>query len=187
MTIRTRFILFLAFTVISCAKDDPTIPDIDTPPVNDDPELTAIESTFGGKIDLDNLYNYAEQAVPTYITKDNTRGNRISNLEATFGRVLFYDKKLSLTNTVACASCHQQQLAFGDNEALSSGIKAFQRLARGFQRGAERIVNYAKHKLTSGRIEGFNSLISKLFIKARGVKDLEYMELRLRYASIMRI
>ncbi len=71
--------------------------------------------------------------------------------------------------------------------AQSSGIKAFQRLARGFQRGAERIVNYAKHKLTSGRIEGFNSLISKLFTKARGVKDLEYMELRLRYASIMRI
>ncbi|MFT5906200.1 MAG: hypothetical protein ACI9E1_001806, partial [Cryomorphaceae bacterium] len=41
--------------------------------------------------------------------------------------------------------------------------------------------------LTSGRIEGFNSLISKLFIKARGIKDLEYMELRLRNASIMRI
>lgn len=122
MIIRTKFVLFLALAVISCAKDDPTIPDIDTPPVNDDPELTAIESTFGGKIDLDNLYNYAEQAVPAYITKDNTRGNRISNLEATFGRVLFYDKKLSLTNTVACASCHQQQLAFGDNVALSRGI-----------------------------------------------------------------
>lgn len=122
MIIRTKFVLFLALAVLSCAKDDPTIPDIDTPPVNDDPELTAIENTFGDKIDLDNLYNYAEQAVPDYITKDNTRGNRISNLEATFGRVLFYDKKLSLTNTVACASCHQQQLAFGDNLALSSGI-----------------------------------------------------------------
>lgn len=122
MIIRTKFVLFLALAVISCTKNDPTIPDIDTPPVNDDPELTAIERTFGGKIDLDNLYNYAEQTVPAYITKDNTRGNRIRDLEATFGRVLFYDKKLSLTNTVACASCHQQQLAFGDNEALSSGI-----------------------------------------------------------------
>lgn len=122
MIIRTKFVLFLALAVLSCAKDDPTIPDIDTPPVNDDPELTAIESTFGGKIDLDNLYNYAEQAVPDYITKDNTRGNRISDLEATLGRVLFYDKKLSLTNTVACASCHQQPLAFGDNAALSRGI-----------------------------------------------------------------
>lgn len=122
MIIRTKFVLFLALAVLSCAKDDPTIPDIDTPPINDDPELTAIESTFGGKIDLDNLYNYAEQAVPDYITKDNTRGNRISDLEATLGRVLFYDKKLSLTNTVACASCHQQPLAFGDNVALSRGI-----------------------------------------------------------------
>ncbi|MFT5906093.1 MAG: transposase, partial [Cryomorphaceae bacterium] len=71
--------------------------------------------------------------------------------------------------------------------AQSSGLASFRRLAKGFLRGAERIVNYAKHKLTSGRIEAFNSLISKLFIKARGIKDLEYMELRLRYASIMRI
>lgn len=122
MTFRIKFILFLALAIISCAKDDSTIPDIEAPPVTDDPELTAIELTFGGKIDLDNLYKYADQAVPDYITKDNTGGNRISNLEATLGRVLFYDKKLSLTNTVACASCHQQQLAFGDNVALSSGV-----------------------------------------------------------------
>ena len=54
--------------------------------------------------------------------------------------------------------------------ALSSGIKAFERLARGFQKGADRIVNYAEHKLTSGRIEGFNSLISKLYHSAKQIR-----------------
>lgn len=73
------------------------------------------------------------------------------------------------------------------NLAESSKIRPFMRLARSFRRGADRITNYAKHKLTSGRIEGFNSLVSKLMVKARGIRDLEYMELRLRYASIMRI
>jgi len=71
--------------------------------------------------------------------------------------------------------------------AASSDIKAFQPLSRCFMRGAEKIVNYAKYNLTSGRIEGTNSLISKLFSKARGIKDLDYMHLRLCYASIMRI
>ncbi len=33
---------------------------------------------------------------------------------ATLGRVLFYDKKLSLNNTVSCASCHHQEKAFAD-------------------------------------------------------------------------
>jgi cytochrome c peroxidase len=30
--------------------------------------------TFSGKIDLNKLQNYANQTVPTYITKDNTVG-----------------------------------------------------------------------------------------------------------------
>lgn len=39
----------------------------------------------------------------------------------TFGRVLFYDKKLSADATVSCASCHQQSLAFSDDKAFSNG------------------------------------------------------------------
>jgi cytochrome c peroxidase len=48
--------------------------------------------------------------------------NPITNEAATLGRVLFYDKKLSLNNQVACASCHHQANAFADNVALSSGF-----------------------------------------------------------------
>src|SRR4029077_8099701 len=43
--------------------------------------------------------------------------------KATLGRVLFYDKNLSMTGTVACGSCHKQNLGFSDNTALSDGFK----------------------------------------------------------------
>ncbi|MES2678902.1 MAG: cytochrome c peroxidase [Bacteroidota bacterium] len=73
-------------------------------------------------IDLTNLDNYALQSKPAYINKDNTGANPINDKAATLGRVLFYDKKLSAANTIACASCHQQQFAFGDTARLSTGV-----------------------------------------------------------------
>ena len=41
---------------------------------------------------------------------------------ATLGRVLFYDKNLSVDNSIACASCHQQENAFGDADDVSTGV-----------------------------------------------------------------
>ena len=74
-----------------------------------------------GIIYLDNLYNYANQDIPSYITLDNTDDNFISDELATLGRVLFYDKQLSLDNRTSCASCHQQDVAFGDTDQVSTG------------------------------------------------------------------
>lgn len=74
-------------------------------------------------LDLNNLDNYANQNVPDYITKNNTPGfNPITDAGATLGRVLFYDKQLSVDFSTACASCHQQENAFGDLDALSQGV-----------------------------------------------------------------
>jgi cytochrome c peroxidase len=42
---------------------------------------------------------------------------------ATLGRVLFYDRNLSVNNSLACASCHKQSLAFADNVAFSVGFE----------------------------------------------------------------
>ena len=81
-----------------------------------------IDAMFNGRIDLNNLPNYANQAIPNYIDKDNTQGNGITNTGATLGRVLFYDTMLSIDNTVSCASCHQQAHAFGDPEVGSEGV-----------------------------------------------------------------
>ncbi|WP_462253953.1 cytochrome-c peroxidase [Ekhidna sp.] len=44
------------------------------------------------------------------------------NNQATLGRVLFYDKQLSINNGVSCASCHKQANAFSDNLQFSRGF-----------------------------------------------------------------
>ncbi len=68
-------------------------------------------------------HNYADQDVPSYIDHDNTPiHNRMNDTIASLGRVLFYDKKLSIDETISCASCHQQEYAFGDTAALSTGV-----------------------------------------------------------------
>ena len=74
-------------------------------------------------LDLTQLYSYANQMVPSYIQKDNTPPNNpISDIGATLGRVLFYDKRLSRNGTVSCASCHQQENGFGDKARASAGV-----------------------------------------------------------------
>ncbi|MEP1096970.1 MAG: cytochrome-c peroxidase, partial [Cyclobacteriaceae bacterium] len=94
--------------------------------VNDEPlgvaGQEAILEQFGGSIDLANLPNYANQAVPGYINEDNTDGNPITDGGAVLGRVLFYDTNLSSDNTIACASCHKQEFAFGDDAIASTGV-----------------------------------------------------------------
>lgn len=69
------------------------------------------------------LHNYANQKVPNYITRDNTPSNNLRNdTIATLGRVLFYDKNLSINNTISCASCHKQEFAFSDPATVSQGV-----------------------------------------------------------------
>ena len=81
-----------------------------------------VEAEFGSSVDLENLANYANQEVPSYITKNNSFGNAITDKGATLGRVLFYDKKLSSNNTVSCSSCHKQEFAFSDPNVASNGV-----------------------------------------------------------------
>jgi len=75
-------------------------------------------------IDVVNFLNYANLPVPDYLSnRDNTpNNNAITNQGATLGRVLFYDKNLSSNNTISCASCHQQSLAFSDDATVSVGL-----------------------------------------------------------------
>lgn len=55
--------------------------------------------------------------------EDNTPNNNpITNSGATLGRVLFYDTKMSLNNTVSCASCHEQSKGFSDSNTFSVGF-----------------------------------------------------------------
>lgn len=108
------FVFGLLCTLLyACSKENET-PEVETP--------SAIETTFKGKIDIKNLLNYAQQSIPSYISKDNTTTNPITDKGATLGRVLFYDKQLSANNTVSCATCHIQKFAFSDTLVASVGV-----------------------------------------------------------------
>jgi cytochrome c peroxidase len=65
----------------------------------------------------------AHLTTPNITGQINTPGNNpITDDGATLGRVLFYDKNMSVNNTVACASCHKQANAFTDNVVKSTGF-----------------------------------------------------------------
>jgi len=82
---------------------------------------TGQSQNSNGVLDLNNLYDYLYQDVPDPIlsVKNPLENDALDNGIVTLGRVLFYDKNLSVNNTVSCASCHKQEFAFGDNEIVS--------------------------------------------------------------------
>jgi cytochrome c peroxidase len=47
--------------------------------------------------------------------------NRTTDAGAALGRVLFHDRRLSITNTVSCASCHLQSHGFATPERFPTG------------------------------------------------------------------
>jgi len=53
--------------------------------------------------------------------KDESRSS-FTNATATLGRVLFYDRNLSINGNISCGSCHDQSKAFSDGLAGSPGF-----------------------------------------------------------------
>ena len=78
---------------------------------------------LAGGIDVSDLFGYAAEQAPAYLVHDNAPAdNAVTDAGATLGRVLFYDRALSLNGTVSCASCHRQAFAFGDTAHRSVGF-----------------------------------------------------------------
>ncbi|MEM9548258.1 MAG: cytochrome c peroxidase [Bacteroidota bacterium] len=71
------------------------------------------------------VYDYSadfdQEFFVNHVGEKDIRSRR-GNHKATLGRVLFYDTKLSLNESVSCASCHKQELAFADDLAFSEGF-----------------------------------------------------------------
>ena len=118
-TKKTKVILSLVISVavliIACSKDETEI---------------AQEDLVAKYLNLPATpYNYANPSLPAYLSAPPIQGqintpadNQITDLGATLGRVLFYDKTLSKNKTISCASCHKQENAFSDFEVLSKGF-----------------------------------------------------------------
>jgi cytochrome c peroxidase len=117
------------FCIVGCSKNDEitivpsTTPGGTTTAITTVDPYAAIKLAFGANIDPTVLENYANQGKPAYIVKNNLGNNVITDKTATLGRVLFYDKNLSINNTISCASCHKQNFAFGDTALVSAGVE----------------------------------------------------------------
>jgi cytochrome c peroxidase len=106
------------FVIIACNKN------------NDDTNDPAPVDPVAAALNLPATpFNYANPAMPAYLNAPNIlgqintpAGNPITDNGATLGRVLFYDKNLSLNNTISCASCHKQANGFSDPVAKSLGF-----------------------------------------------------------------
>jgi cytochrome c peroxidase len=82
----------------------------------------------------------------SYIPADNPQTDKKIEL----GRLLFFDKRLSKNNTIACASCHLPTMAFTDGKPVSTGIN---KLKGG--RSAPAAINrvYSKAQFWDGRAD----------------------------------
>jgi cytochrome c peroxidase len=74
-------------------------------------------------------YHYANPTLPPgflvnpIAAQDNTPAdNPVTNAGARLGRVLFYDKRLSLNQTISCSSCHQREHGLSDPRRFSVGF-----------------------------------------------------------------
>jgi len=103
-----------------------------TPLVKKTVAVTNVTTTINDQIlDLPDVPHSYEVELPEFIINTpspwggNTGNNSlglVTDEGATLGRVLFYDKKLSLDQTVSCESCHKQEFSFADGKAFSNGI-----------------------------------------------------------------
>ncbi len=54
------------------------------------------------------------------------KDNPLTKEKVELGKLLFFDKRLSKNNTIACASCHMPSLAFTDGQPVSTGVHRLQ-------------------------------------------------------------
>jgi cytochrome c peroxidase len=103
---------------------------VSTPPT---PTPTPTPDPFAGvreylNLDLTALPNYANPDYPVHydaaaLAQDNTPANNpVTDRGAVLGRVLFFDRRLSINDTVSCASCHQQGTGMTDARRFSAGF-----------------------------------------------------------------
>ncbi|MGZ9188795.1 MAG: cytochrome-c peroxidase [Nitrospira sp.] len=113
-----------------------------------------------------------------YIPADNPQTAKKIEL----GRILFFDKRLSKTNTVACANCHMPGLAFTDGQAVSQGIN---RLQGG--RSAPTAINrvYSKVQFWDGRAQTLEEQSTGPFINPveHGFLDYDEMTTKMKKLS----
>jgi len=68
--------------------------------------------------------------------------------------------------------------------AAVSGVDALRRFGRSMLKVKEEILNFIKHPITIGPLEAFNATIERIIYRACGVRNLDYLFLKLRQESL---
>ena len=68
--------------------------------------------------------------------------------------------------------------------AEETNMLYLKKFAKSLRKHGDGICNYAKHKLTSARIEAGNISIGMIRKRARGIKDTDYFKLKIRQSSL---
>ena len=80
-----------------------------------------LDLEFGKPLDYETVLPAYFQAALS--ANDNTPAGAPASSDAiTLGRVLFYDRRLSINDAVSCASCHHQDRGFADDKRFSLGF-----------------------------------------------------------------
>jgi len=82
----------------------------------------------------------------------------------------------------AWAKKHFQRWISWAREA--ENIPGLHRFADSLEKSKEEILNFFKHRITLGRLEGFNNLIARMVHRACGYDDMRYLFLKLRQDSL---
>lgn len=111
---KIKYFLFMslfAISLTSCLKDQ-----VDTETRAYSQEEYAVLQTV---LDLPIEANNYDLQLPQHLGSSRVNSEKH---QATLGRVLFYDKKLSKNQMVSCASCHEAEKAFADDNTFSEGF-----------------------------------------------------------------
>ncbi len=68
--------------------------------------------------------------------------------------------------------------------ALACRVLRVEKFARSIGKRTREVLNAVRYQVTNGRIEGFNNLISRVLHRGCGYRDVEYLKLKLRQASL---
>lgn len=83
--------------------------------------LSVVVSCNKGKSPVPEAAPLEEPVLPEQSYDYNSK-HGVDNDLATLGRVLFYDRNMSVNKTVSCGSCHKQEFAFADNVRVNKGF-----------------------------------------------------------------
>jgi transposase len=86
-----------------------------------------------------------------------------------------------------CAGSYEEMASQLESWCLiadASNMTYLKKFAKSLRRHCIGICNYAKHQLTSARIEAGNVAIGMIRKRARGIRDTEYFKLKIRQSSL---